>query len=48
MVGADEIMRLSAGQEEVDRVAECVDQGVDFGAQSSARSPDRLVFAGFF
>jgi hypothetical protein len=33
VVGADQIMRLSAGQEEVDRVAERIDQGVDFGAE---------------
>ncbi len=36
VVGADQIMRLSAGQEEVDRVAERIDQGVDFGAQPPA------------
>ena len=48
VVGADEIMRLSAGQEEVDRVTECVGQDVDFGAQSTARSPNRLVLADFF
>ena len=48
VVGADQIMRLSAGQEEVDRVAERIDQGVDFGAQPPARSADRLVLAGFF
>jgi hypothetical protein len=29
-------MRLSAGQEEVDRVAERIDQGVDFGAEPPA------------
>jgi hypothetical protein len=40
-------MRLSAGQKETDRVAKRIDQGVDFGAQSTARSADRLV-AGFF
>ena len=36
VVGADQIMRLSAGQGEVDRVAERIDQGVDFGAQPPA------------
>src|ERR1035437_239318 len=48
VVGADEIMCLSAGQEEADRVAKCIGRGVDFGAQSTARSANRLVFAGFF
>jgi hypothetical protein len=48
VVGADEIMRLSAGQEEVDGVAERVGQSMDFDAQSTARSPNRLVLAGFF
>ena len=48
MVGADQIMCLSAGQEEADRVAERIGQGVDFGTQSAARSPNRLVLAGFF
>src|SRR5271169_1066185 len=48
VVGADQIMSLSAGQKEVDRVAERIEQGVDLGAQSTTRSPDRLVLAGFF
>jgi len=48
VVGSDEIMGLAAGQEEADRVTERIDQGVDLGAQSTARTPDRLVLAGFF
>jgi hypothetical protein len=48
MVGAEEVMRLAAGQEEADRVAECIHQGMDLGAQSAARAADRLVLAGFF
>ena len=48
MVGADQIMRLSAGQVEADRIAKRIDQGVDLGAQAAARTPDRLVFASFF
>jgi hypothetical protein len=48
VVGTDQVMRLSAGQEEVDRIAERIGQDVNFGAQSTARSPDRLVLAGFF
>jgi hypothetical protein len=39
---------LTAGQEEADRIAERIDHGVDLGAQSTARAPDCLVFAGFF
>jgi hypothetical protein len=41
-------VRLSAGQEDADGIAERVDEGVDLGAQSAARVPDRLVLAGFF
>jgi hypothetical protein len=48
MIGADQIMRLTAGEEEVDGVAQRIDQGMDLGAQSAARATDRLVLAGFF
>jgi hypothetical protein len=48
VVRAFQVVCLAAGQEEADRIAECIDQGVDFGAQSTTRAPDRLVFAGFF
>ena len=48
LVGADEIVRLAAGQGEANRIAERIDQRVDFGAQSAARAADRLVLAGFF
>ena len=48
MIGTDQIMRLTAGQEEADRIAKGVDQGMDLGAQSAARAADRLVLAGFF
>jgi hypothetical protein len=47
-VGTDEIMFLAAGQGEANRIAERIDQRVDFGAQSAARAADRLVLAGFF
>jgi hypothetical protein len=36
VVGPLQVVRLAAGQEEVDRVAQRVDQGVDLGAQSAA------------
>ena len=48
MISAHQVMGLAAGQEEVDRVAERIGQGMDLGAQSAARAPDRLVLADFF
>ena len=48
MVSPDQVVCLAAGQEETDRVAQCVDQGMNLGAQSAARVPDRLVLAVFF
>src|ERR1700756_2024214 len=48
VVRPHQVVCLAAGQEEADRVAQCVDQGVDLGAQSTARAADRLVLAGFF
>ena len=47
-VRADQIMRVPAGQAEADRVAKGIDQRMDFGAQSAAGPPDRLVFSGLF
>jgi hypothetical protein len=48
VVGADQIMRLAAGQVKADRIAKGIDQGVDLSAQPAARAPDSLVFADFF
>ena len=48
VVGPDQVVCLAAGQEEADRVAQRIDQGVDLGAQSAARAPDRLVLTSFF
>ena len=48
VVGPFQVVCLAAGQEEADRVAQRVDQGVDLGAQPAARASDRLVLAGFF
>jgi hypothetical protein len=48
MIGPDQVVRFAAGQEEAGRVAERIDRGMDLGAQSAARAPDRLVFAIFF
>src|SRR5215212_990404 len=47
-ISADQIMRLAAAQMEAERVAQCIDQGMDLGAQATTRPPDRLVLAGFF
>ena len=48
MIGANEVVSLSTGQEKADWIAESIDQRMDLGAQSAAGSPDRLVLAGFF
>ena len=48
LVSAFQIMSLARRQQEGERIAQRVDQGMDFGAQSSFAAPDRLVFAGFF
>src|SRR6266446_10218271 len=41
-------MRLARGQEEGERIAQCVDHRMNFGAQSAFAAPDCLVFAVFF
>ncbi len=46
-IGTLQIMRLPGGEQEFDRVAECVDQGVDLGAQPAFAAADRLVCAIF-
>ena len=48
LVGADQIMGLAAAQGERRRIAQSINKGVNFGAQSAAGSPDGLVSAGFF
>ena len=47
-VGSDQIMGLSRRQQERQRVAECVDQGVDFCAQPAAAFADCLVLIFFW
>ena len=44
VIGSDEIMGFATAQVESDGISERIDGGVDFGAQSSARAADRLVF----
>ena len=47
-VGTFQIMGLPRSQEEGQRIAEGIDHGMDFRAQSAFAAPDRLVFAVFF
>jgi len=48
VVGTDQIVSLTAGQEEANRVAQGIDQSMDFGAQPATRATDCLVLVGFF
>jgi hypothetical protein len=43
-----QVVGLSGGQQEPDRQAIFVDDGVDLGAQSSTRTADGVIFAPFF
>ena len=47
-ISADEIMGLSRGQQEAQRIAEGVNQSVDFGAQSALAAADRLIVIFFW
>ena len=47
-IRALQVMSLTGGQKEAERIAEGVDHGMDFGAQPAFAPPDRLVFAVFF
>ena len=47
-ISALQIMCLTWCQEEGKRIAQGIDQRMDFGAQSAFAAPDRLVFAVFF
>lgn len=47
-VGPFQVMGLARGEEEGKRIAQGIDQGMDFGAQSAFAAPDRLVFTVFF
>jgi len=46
-VGAKEIVGLSRGQQESERIAERIDQSMDFGAQPAAAKSDRLILVFF-
>lgn len=41
------IGRLAAGQDQAQRIAQCVNAGVDLGAQPAARAADRLIASVF-
>ena len=41
--GAGQIVGLPGRKLDLDGIAERIDQGVDFGGQSTARAPDRLL-----
>lgn len=43
-----EVMSLAGGQDDPHRQAVLVDQGVDLGAQSAARTADGVILAPFF
>jgi hypothetical protein len=47
-VGTFQIVRLTSGEEERKRIAQCIDHKMDFCAQPAFAAPDRLVFAVFF
>src|SRR2546429_2802969 len=47
-VGPFQVMGFARGEQEAKRIAQGVDQGMDFGAQPAFAAPDRLVFAVFF
>jgi hypothetical protein len=47
LLRTSQIVGLSRGEQQFDRIAQGIDEGMDFGRQSSAGSADRL-FAVFF
>ena len=47
-IGSFQVMGLAGSQENRGGIAQCVDHGVNFGAQSAFAAPDRLVLAVFF
>ena len=48
MIGAEEVVGLTAGEEKADHITKGIDRGVDFGAQSCSGAADGLVLAVFF
>jgi hypothetical protein len=48
VICANQVVSRAAGEVKADRIPERVNHGMDLGAQSPARTSDRLVFAVFF
>ena len=46
-IGSGQVMLLTAGQMEADRIAERIHPGVDLGGQPALAAPKGLVFASF-
>ena len=46
-IGSGQVMRLTTGEMKASWIAECIDGGVDFGAQPAARAPDGLILTPF-
>lgn len=46
--GLGDVVDLAAGEAQRDRIAEGIDDHVDFGRETAARAPDGLVAAVFF
>ena len=47
-IGAFQIMGLAWREQERERIAKGVDQGMNFGTQTAFAAPNRLIFAVFF
>lgn len=47
-IGTFQVVSLAGSEKEAGRIAQRVDDGVDFSAQPAFAAPDRLVFAIFF
>jgi hypothetical protein len=43
-----QVMGFATGRMKTNRIAESINQGMDFDAQAAARPPDRLVHTDFF
>jgi hypothetical protein len=48
LIGANQVMGVAAARGECRWLAQSIHEGMNFGAQSAAGSPDGLVAAGFF
>jgi hypothetical protein len=48
VIGADEIVLLPSGEEEIGWIAQGINESMDLGAQSASRASDRLVFPFFW